>query len=90
MSKRTQLLNKLKHVYSHNAKLVLDVENNDIELIIEGVEKQIRKKPIGRYLYAPHYRCCTCKEIVQFYSGDRKDKHCSNCGQKLDWSEADE
>ena len=37
MSKRTQLLNKLKHVYSHNTKLVLDVENKDIELIIEGL-----------------------------------------------------
>ena len=40
MSKRTRLLGRLKHVYSHNAKLVLDVDNNDIGLIIEGVEKQ--------------------------------------------------
>lgn len=40
MSKRTRLLSKLKHVYSHNAKLVLDVENKDIELIIEALEKQ--------------------------------------------------
>ena len=39
MSKRTQLLHKLKHVYSHNTKLVLDVENKDIELIIEALEK---------------------------------------------------
>ena len=46
MSKRTRLLNNLKHVYSHNTKLVLDVDNNDIGLIIEGVEKQIAKKPI--------------------------------------------
>ena len=45
MSKRTQLLHKLKHVYSYNTKLVLDVENKDIELIIEGLEKQIAKKP---------------------------------------------
>ena len=127
MSKRTRLLGRLKHVYSHNTKLVLDVSNDDIGLIIEALEtkielnkrnmtadiikeymifedeciqknftfksvieareKQIAKKPIGRYLYAPHYRCCTCKEIVQFYSGDRKDKHCSYCGQRLDWSE---
>ena len=34
MSKRTQLLHKLKHVYSHNTKLVLDVSNDDIGLII--------------------------------------------------------
>lgn len=38
MSKRTRLLSKLKHVYSHNAKLVLDVENDDIGLIIDAVE----------------------------------------------------
>lgn len=41
MSKRTQLLSKLKHVYSHNTKLVLDVSNDDIGLIIEGVETKI-------------------------------------------------
>ena len=41
MSKRTRLLGRLKHVYSHNAKLVLDVSNDDIGLIIEGVETKI-------------------------------------------------
>lgn len=41
MSKRTRLLNKLKHVYSHNAKLVLDVSNDDIGLIIEALETKI-------------------------------------------------
>ena len=41
MSKRTRLLSKLKHVYSHNAKLVLDVSNDDIGLIIEALETKI-------------------------------------------------
>lgn len=41
MSRRTRLLNKLKHVYSHNAKLVLDVSNDDIGLIIEALETKI-------------------------------------------------
>ena len=52
MSKQTQLLHKLKHVYSHNTKLVLDVENKDIELIIEGLEKQVAKlADLGYYYY---------------------------------------
>ena len=41
MSKRTRLLNKLKHVYSHNTKLVLDVSNDDIGLIIEALTTMI-------------------------------------------------
>lgn len=41
MSKRTRLLSKLKHVYLHNAKLVLDVSNDDIGLIIEALETKI-------------------------------------------------
>ena len=88
MSKRTRLLSKLKHVYSHNTKLVLDVSNDDIGLIIEGVEKQIGKKPLevnvkNRYT---KYKCPTCKEEIHI---NLHITHCE-CGQKLDWSEADD
>lgn len=41
MSKRTRLLGRLKHVYSHNTKLVLDVSNDDIGLIIEALTTMI-------------------------------------------------
>ena len=74
MSKRTQLLHKLKHVYSHNTKLVLDVENKDIELIVGALEKQIRKK-------VERYSCNTIGEMTFNY--------CPNCGQKINWSEED-
>ena len=47
MSKRTRLLSKLKYVYSHNAKLVLDVSNDDIGLIIEALEN--RKNLIDKW-----------------------------------------
>lgn len=88
MSKRTQLLHKLKHVYSHNTKLVLDVENKDIELIIEALEKQIAKKVIDitpSYSDTGVYRCPKCKDIYTFKQG--KPNYCSKCGQKLDCSE---
>ena len=91
MSKRTQLLHKLKHVYSHNTKLVLDIENKDIELIIEGLEKQIAKRPkkieIEGYRYTDTYKCPTCEGN---FSGTGIAYYCYRCGQKLDWSVEDE
>ena len=90
MSKQTQLLHKLKHVYSHNTKLVLDVENKDIELIIGALEKQIAKKPriIGASDYAEYMKCPQCRLTTAVYSNMRPD-YCSKCGQKLDWGEED-
>lgn len=94
MSKRTRLLNKLKHVYSHNTKLVLDVDNNDIGLIIEGVEKQIAKKPkvlindedviIGRIKFKKGVKTykCVCESWITLLQD-----YCSCCGQKQDWCE---
>ena len=84
MSKRTQLLHKLKHVYSHNTKLVLDVENKDIELIIEGLEKQVAKKVTHEATIQKCHTCPNCKNVL-----DRFDKtlYCCFCGQKIDWNE---
>lgn len=85
MSKRTQLLHKLKHVYSHNAKLVLDVENKDIELIIEGLEKQIAKKSkIYNDKYFDMFDCPNCKQTFDGWEGY---SYCPECGQKLDLEE---
>ena len=80
MSKRTQLLHKLKHVYSHNTKLVLDVENKDIELIIEALEKQIAKKPEVWANGTEHCPCC--EHNVTYISSE--DEYCCRCGQRLE------
>ena len=77
MSKRTQLLHKLKHVYSHNTKLVLDVENKDIELIIEGLEKQVAKK-------MDSFNCPICR---YYFEDGEIHNYCPKCGQKLEWSD---
>jgi hypothetical protein len=96
MSKRTQLLGRLKYVYSHNTKLVLDVSNDDIRLIIEGVEKQVAKKPkilindkdvkVGCVTFrkgVKTYKCiCGCWVTLS-------QDYCSQCGQKIDWSEVE-
>ena len=86
MSKRTRLLHKLKHVYSHNTKLVLDVENKDIELIIEALEKQIAKKPkdiTPHYMDSKVYECPICKEVYTYR--DAMNNYCKYCGQKFLW-----
>ena len=85
MSKRTRLLSKLKHVYSHNTKLVLDVSNDDIGLIIEALEKQIKSTPIKSEKYLRDlvvdvtFRCSVCgREVVN------EQCYCE-CGQKQNW-----
>ena len=77
MSKRTRLLNKLKHVYSHNTKLVLDVSNDDIGLIIEALEKQIAKK---LHIYANGEEHCPNCDANLTGMGF---KFCVECGQAL-------
>ena len=47
----------------------------------ECMEKQIPKKPTKEpTLYYENY-CPTCKNLL-----DVRYKHCTECGQKLDWS----
>ena len=44
--------------------------------LAEAVEKQIPKAPVvERYLLCP-----TCGDYLRY-----SDKHCSACGQKIDW-----
>lgn len=86
MSKRTQLLHKLKHVYSHNTKLVLDVENKDIELIINALEKQVAIKPkdiTPHYMDSKVYECPICKEVYTYK--EKIINYCKYCGQKFLW-----
>lgn len=95
MSKRTRLLSKLKYVYSHNTKLVLDVSNDDIGLIIEGVEKQIAKKVINkRDSYDDddgwEYTEANCPNCESYLRDWENAEYCDSCGQKIDWSEADD
>lgn len=100
MSKRTRLLGRLKHVYSHNTKLVLDVSNDDIGLIIEGVEKQIAKKPeiytdtittVYEDYQIDVYECGNCGSYLDDVDGKREyaGEYCECCGQRIDWSEVE-
>ena len=59
----------------------------DDEIIIEALEKQIPKKPIGRHT---SYKCPICDRRVRSGKGSSSfgvDHFCQRCGQALDWSE---
>ena len=70
--------------------------NENVEVVIEALEKQVPKKIIyRRQNYGTPYLCCECEADqtpTEFFCEDGsepKEKHtyCWKCGQKLDWSE---
>lgn len=57
------------------------------DMAINALEKQIPKKVlIGDCGYSL-YGCPNCDHTDDLWSLGKHDKHCPNCGQKLDWSE---
>lgn len=51
----------------------------DMNIMISAMEKQVPKKPTDRCMYK---ECPNCGEVeIQFC------KYCPSCGQKLDWSD---
>lgn len=46
----------------------------------EALRKQYGRYPINSEGFMTVFRCPVCNEIVQFHQ-----KHCGECGQKLDW-----
>lgn len=67
-----------------------------MRMSIQALEKQIPKKPI-RHTAWEDFKCPACgsTEIRPYdteyreYDKDCKFEYCSDCGQKLDWSDND-
>lgn len=58
--------------------------------VAERLEKQVEKEVIDitpAFSDTGVYRCPKCKDIYTFKQG--KPNYCSECGQKLDWSEVE-
>lgn len=61
-----------------------------LKIIIESKNERVKKKPLNpkpeTYTTTRIWaKCPTCKELIS-----NREKVCTNCGQILDWSEADE
>lgn len=60
-----------------------------IDEAIEGLEKQIPKKPVGKYT---SYKCPVCGRRVRSGKGSSSrgiDHYCQKCGQAIDWEETE-
>ena len=61
------------------------------EIAIRALEKQIVKKPINYDKY--YYKCPYCEQDLSvdddslYVYEDTMPNYCSNCGQRLDWSD---
>lgn len=68
--------------------------NESIDMAIKALEKQIPKKPI-RHAVWEDFKCPACgsTEIRPYdteyreYDKNCEFEYCSDCGQKLDWSD---
>ena len=67
-----------------------DIEKSifeECEVILDALEKQILKKPIGDLNSVPHYRCPNCNKAIVVYEEDYRFPNCRWCGQAIDWSD---
>lgn len=78
-------INKYQQAYQ-NVQAELPVDNEDIVVLRELVEKSIPKKPrvIKVYEDVVCYECPNCNSRTP--TNFRKN-YCDVCGQKLDWRE---
>lgn len=58
--------------------------------VLEAIDKQEPKKPIGDLHSVPHYRCPRCTKGVKGWSDSPVYPYCHHCGQRLDWSDTQE
>ena len=61
-----------------------------VEELKEAREKQVAKKPIGKYT---DYKCSVCGRRVRSGKGSssrQRDNFCQRCGTKIDWEEGAE
>ena len=93
MSKEQELIDELQEYLDLEEKYIdLYLYEKEVQMCIEALEKQIGKK-IERYdsniIGEMTFNCPNCN--LEYYVTDYEDfNYCPNCGQKIDWSEADD
>lgn len=79
----------------YNGKTITEEMRDECrDLCHEALEKQIPKKPnYNSTGLLEYWYCPTCGEVVfskidgLTIIGERKPRHCSGCGQAINWSE---
>lgn len=78
----------LKHFTDNDS--VGELHKQTYDVAIKACEKQIPKKPIGKYT---DYKCPVCSRRVRSGKGSSSrgvDYYCQRCGQAMDWSDRNE
>ena len=85
------VIEEAKSMGCNKVRALYDIPLENMELIVQALEKQIPKKvKIEQWIYTK----CDCGYEFSRHHGDgyysipleNKTKYCPNCGQKLDWS----
>lgn len=92
------VLKEAKSMGCNEIKALYNIPLKNMELIVQALEKQIPKKPIFDYNLSDtlsKFHCECGKTIKVNHDAGIMDNHdapnyCSDCGQKLDWSEESE
>lgn len=82
---KEELIEKLE--FNFGCGFDIPLNEDEVDMCIEALEKQIAKKPLVKWNL---YKCCTCNGVVYEQEYNYKYSYCSNCGQKQDWSVFDE
>jgi hypothetical protein len=94
MTKEQELIDELKeHLYLEEKDIDLCLYDEEVQMCINALEKQIAKKPLHSIYYPNgrkhhHIYCGKCGMYRQRVS--MSDNYCRNCGTKIDWSESDD
>ena len=86
------VIEEAKSMGCNKVRALYNIPLENMELIVQALEKQIPKKvKIEQWIYTK----CDCGYEFSRHHGDgyysipleNKTKYCPNCGQKLDWSD---
>ena len=86
------VIEEAKSMGCNKVRALYNIPLENMELIVQALEKQIPKKvKIEQWIYTK----CDCGYEFSKHRGDgyysipleNKTKYCPNCGQKLDWNE---
>ena len=80
------VLKEAKSMGCNDIRALYNIPLKNMELIINALEKQIPKKPHKNFEKFSGVWCSCGKYLGKGYFVE-KPSFCSNCGQKLDWSD---
>lgn len=80
------ILHEAKSMGCNEIKALYNIPLKNMEMIVQALEKQIPKKPHKNFEKFSGVWCSCGKYFGKGYFVD-KPSYCTDCGQKLDWSD---